>query len=151
MKKNYFRRNKTNIVLLIFYIVLCFVLMYLDILDLSPKNREFHLNMITTNSIFLGFLFTGLGIMVGFTDKKSVKSLDTAGYMDNYYNSIYMGLVLLVISTIVSSVAIATGIEFISKHIIFIQQISFIGGILFFIKSIFGLMRLIKHIRKENS
>lgn len=150
MRKNLIRRNKYNIVVIFIYVAICIILNYFGVFDLSLKTSQFHLNMLTVNSIFLGFLFTSLGIMVGFSDKKSVKSLNTAGYMDNYYNSIYFGLVLLVISTIISTVGVAIGHEHITETLSFIQQVSFIGGVLFFIKSIFGLMKLIRYIRKEN-
>lgn len=88
--------------------------------------------------------------MVGFADKKSVKSLNTAGYMDNYYNSIYLGLFFLIISIIVTIIGIVIGKEYVVPLLIYIQQITFVGGILFFIKSIFGLMKLIKYIRNDD-
>lgn len=133
------------------YLLVCVGLNYFGAFDLSLKNAQFHLNLLTVNSIFLGFLFTSLGMMVGFTDKKSVKSLNAAGYMDNYYNSIYLGLMFLIVSTIISTIGVAIGHEYVIPLLIFIQQLSFVGGVLFFIKSIIGLMRLIKYIREENT
>lgn len=150
MKKKLLRRNKFNLTLILFFLAVSFLLNYCGAIDLSEKNNQFHLNMLTVNSIFLGFLFTGLGIMVGFTDKKSVKSLESAGYMDNYFNSIYIGLLFLITSTIISAIGAAISIEFIGPKINLLQQVSFVGGVLFFIKSIIGLMRLIKYIREES-
>lgn len=150
MKKNLYRRNKYNILTIIVYLFACFFLSYFNVFDASPKNEQYHLNLLTVNSVFLGFLFTGLGMMVGFADKKSVKSLNTAGYMDNYYNSIYLGLFFLIISTIVTIIGIVIGKEYVVPLLIYIQQITFVGGILFFIKSIFGLMKLIKYIRNDD-
>lgn len=150
MKRNLFRRNKFNIIILIIYIVICILLYYFDFFNSSNKNSEFHLNLLTINSVFLGFLFTGLGIMVGFTDKKTIKQLNTAGYMDNYYNSIYFGLVLFIISIILSALGVVIETKYITKLFLTIEQISFVGGILYFFKSIFGLMKLISFIRKEN-
>lgn len=149
MKKNLFRRNKYNIAIVVVFIIACIVLDFLGVINLSQKSEQFHLNLLTVNSIFLGFLFTSLGMMVGFIDKKSIKSLNTAGYMDNYYNSIYFGLIFLIISTVISTIGVSFGSKYVNLALSFIQQVSFIGGILFFIKSIIGLMRLIKYIRND--
>jgi hypothetical protein len=149
MERNLFRRNKSNILFLIIYLLACILLYNIDFFNTSNKDSEFHLNLLTINSVFLGFLFTGLGIMVGFTDKKIIKQLNTAGYMDNYYNSIYFGLLLFIISSILSALGVAIEEKYITALFLLIQQISFVGGILFFIKSIFGLMKLISFIRKE--
>lgn len=148
-RKKHFRRNKYNILISVFFFGLCYFLYYQGYLDMSEKDAGFHQSLLTVNTIFLGFLFTALGIMVGFADKKLIKALDVAGYMDNYYNSIYFGMFYHGVSTVISTVAVVLGSEYLHYSFIFIQQVTLLGGVLFFIKSIFGILKIISEIRKD--
>ncbi|MEC1723937.1 hypothetical protein P9E34_04145 [Schinkia azotoformans] len=149
MKKNHLRRNKYNIIISVIFFLICWFLYYKGYINTEEKNVEFHQNLLTVNTIFLGFLFTALGIMVGFADKKLIKALDVAGYMDNYYNSIYFGMFYHGISTVISTVAVVLGNVVLINELILIQQITLLGGVLFFIKSILGILKIIREIRKE--
>ncbi|MES1045305.1 hypothetical protein HYI36_18495 [Bacillus sp. Gen3] len=149
MKKNHIRRNKYNIIISIIFIIICYFLYSKGYLNGNEKVDGFHQNLLTVNTIFLGFLFTALGMMVGFTDKGLIKSLDNAGYMDNYYNSIYFGLFFHGLSTVISTIAVVLGANVLNSLLIVIQQASLLGGVLFFIKSIVGILRIIGEIRKD--
>lgn len=149
MSKNIYRRNKYNIFISILFLIVCYMTYNQGLITGNIKSDSFHLSLLTVNTIFLGFLFTALGIMVGFADKKLIKSLEIAGYMDNYYNSIYFGLLYHGISTVISTIATVIGAENIHPLIIIVQQITLLGGVLFFIKSILGILRIISLIRKN--
>lgn len=149
MKKNYFRRNKYNFIISVVFLLICFYLYYLGYLKGEARDIDFHQNLLTVNTIFLGFLFTALGIMVGFADKKLIKALDIAGYMDNYYNSIYFGMFFHGVSTVISTIAVVLGSDIILNEFIIIQQVTLLGGVLFFIKSILGILKIISEIRKD--
>jgi hypothetical protein len=104
----------------------------------------YHYNLLTINAIFAGFLFTGLGIMVSVADKPSIKRLNEHGYLDKYYNSIYISVIFHLLS-IVASVAIILKVE---KNLIYLaEKLSLIMGIVFFIVSVCYLMRIIKKVR----
>ncbi|MCM3395943.1 hypothetical protein [Cytobacillus oceanisediminis] len=149
MKKNYLRRNKWNILLFIFYGLLLLWLYRENHFSITEADKSYHLNLLTINSIFVGFLFTSLGIMAGFADKKIIASLDKAGYMDNYYNSIYTGLFFHVISTVLSALGVT--IEFFTnnEYVLIAQQVTLIGGILFFVKAVWNIFKIIGKIRRS--
>ncbi|REJ18657.1 MAG: hypothetical protein C6W57_03350 [Caldibacillus debilis] len=149
VKKNYLRRNKYNIIITAVYILLSITLYRIGILNVNTVSTNFHQDLLTVNSIFIGFLFTGLGLMVGFSDKRVIQDLDEAGYMDNYYNSIYFGLFFHMISTILSTLGVVFGGEILPPTLILVEKVSLLGGIIFFIKSIVGVLRIIKYIRNE--
>jgi hypothetical protein len=149
MKKNHIRRNKYNLIISIIFFLICYFLYHQGVLTGERRDSGFHQNLLTVNTIFLGFLFTALGIMVGFADKSLIKSLDVAGYMDNYYNSIYFGMFYHGISTVISTVAVVLGSKLIHSSLIIIQQVSLLGGVLFFIKSILGILIIISEIRRD--
>ncbi|KAB2334274.1 hypothetical protein [Bacillus mesophilum] len=149
MKKNHLRRNKFNILISLAFLLICYFLFKQGYLSGGEKDPGFHQNLLTVNTIFLGFLFTALGIMVGFADKKLIKALDQAGYMDNYYNSIYFGLFFHGVSTVISTIAVVISHNIIQNEFVVIQQITLLGGVLFFIKSIIGILKIIGEIRND--
>lgn len=60
--KNLYRRNKYNILTIIVYLFACFFLSYFNVFDASPKNDEqYHLNLLTVNSVFFRFSFYRTG------------------------------------------------------------------------------------------
>lgn len=147
-KKNYYRRNKSNIFLLFVLAVIAYLSFYFDIFETLSVKANFHINILTINSVFAGFLFTSLGIMISILDKERISKLDKAGYMDNYFNAIYIGLFFHIISIIMSLVLIiAPGVDvynLLSK----IEQVSLFMGVSFFIKSIINVIQIINMVRQ---
>lgn len=149
LRKNHFRRNKWNITLVVLFLVLCYLLYYYGYINIANIDRGYHINLLTINSIFIGFLFTGLGIMAGIADKDRIAKLDRAGYMDNYYNSIYIGIIFLMVSISISTLGfLSDKVNHISL-IIYIQQFSLVGGIIFFVKAIWNIFKIIGKIRQS--
>lgn len=149
MKKKYFRRNKWNILLLILYFTVLYYLYTKSYFNIEQIDKSYHINLLTINSIFAGFLFTSLGIMAGFADKKIIAKLDKAGYMDNYYNSIYLGLIFLVISTVISVLGVTIQPISTMEILMVIQQSSLLGGVMFFIKAVWNIFKIIGKIRRS--
>ncbi|WP_342515654.1 hypothetical protein [Sutcliffiella sp. FSL R7-0096] len=147
--KKHLRRNKYNIAISILFFIVCYYLYQQGYMNVVNKDSTFHQSLLTVNTIFLGFLFTALGIMVGFASKSLIKALDVAGYMDNYYNSIYFGMFFHGVSTVISTIAVVLGHELIKDEVIILQQITLLGGVLFFIKSILGILKIISEIRND--
>lgn len=148
VRKKYFRRNKYNIILLIFLILVTVAAYYFNFIEATTVDRNFHLSILTINSIFAGFLFTNLGIMVSMSDRERISKLDKAGYMDNYYNSIFIGLFFHVVSICISLIIII--LPGFGENLFLIQagQICLIYGIAFFIKSLLNVLRIINKVRE---
>lgn len=144
MQMRYFRRNKWNMVLLVISILVTALVFKYNIISSNQESESFHFNLLTINSIFAGFLFTGLGIMVSIADKPRIKNLDLGGYMDNYYNAIYIALIFHITSTLLALTALM--LVKIPILIVF-EQISIIFGVIFFIKSVIDIVKVIEKVR----
>lgn len=146
--KKYYRRNKSNILLLLFLIVLAYFSFHFDVYQTIIVNTDFHVKILTINSIFAGFLFTSLGIMISILDQKRITRLDKAGYMDNYFNGIYIGLFFHVLSIIISlMLIIIPGID-ISYYLVKTEQASLFIGVSFFVKSVINILKIIAMVRQ---
>lgn len=149
MKKNYFRRNRSNVLMVIAIILLSFIALQQKLIKIENTTLDFHLTVLTINAIFAGFLFTSLGIMVSFLDRERVKRLDRAGYMDNYYNSIYIGLLFHVVSIFCALlVLIIPNLDQLSL-LLQLEQLFLFAGVIFFVKSVINIGRIINKVRNS--
>lgn len=149
MKKNHFKRNLSNILIFLIFIVIVYLSLIYGWINTKGFNSQNHINILTVNSIFAGFLFTSLGIIAGFMDKTRIANLDKNGYMDKYYNSIYTGLMFHIISAVMSAYAFVQPSVNDYKLYLLIEQISLLGGIIFFISSTIHVKRIINKIRNN--
>lgn len=148
--KHFFKRNKLNVFLLITLAVAMYFLLKTEVIDNSTIIK---VDYISTNSIFAGFLFTSLGIIVSILDKSIIVYLDEHGYLDSYINGIVIGLVFHLCSALIElsvnnfNLSLTESNELLSKKIIFSLLLF---GIIFFTKSMFNILKLISIIRKQN-
>lgn len=61
-----------------------------------------HFNLITANSVLIGFLFTSLSIMLSFLNEKVVQLFEKAGALKIVYKSISIGIEYSIYSIIIS-------------------------------------------------
>lgn len=146
--KKLFIRNKSIfwIFSLWFVVSLTFLLTGFLNVDFS---RETHINILTINSIIAGFLFTSLGIMVGFMHNNKIENLDKNGYMDKYYNSIYVGLGFHVISITLAMLGVVSSASLNINFLLILEQVTLLGGVFFFINSIYSIQRIINRLRNN--
>lgn len=57
-----------------------------------------HFNLITINTVFAGFLFTALAMIVGLSTQKIIIRIERANFMEVIYRNIIMGIYFSVIS-----------------------------------------------------
>ncbi|MGG4180781.1 hypothetical protein ABEW03_15980 [Virgibacillus pantothenticus] len=146
----FIRRNKLNVALLLSCLITFTIVINKQLL---AQNEIYNSNFVSVNSIFAGFLFTSLGIIVGILDKEIIVFLDKHGYLDSYINGIIIGLIMHILSAVLE--LLFSNIEFtVSRDTdIFIKEIVFslfLTGLVFFIKSTFNVLKLIRLIRKYN-
>ncbi len=84
--------------------------------------------------------------MISVSDKPRIARLNENGYLDKYYNAIYLSMLFHFIS-IIASVLLLLMVS--NNNLILIERISLIFGIVFFIKSIFNLIKLIKKVKES--
>lgn len=149
MRKNHLRRNISNILVFLFFVILVYISLKYDLIDTRGFHRQNHVNILTVNSIFAGFLFTSLGIISGFMDKERISNLDKNGYMDRYYNSIYLGLLFHIISAVLAAYGFVQPNINNYKIYLLIEQVSLLGGIVFFISSVINVKKIIDRVRNN--
>lgn len=149
MGKNHFRRNISNFFIFLAFILLVFLSLKYGWINTSNFNNQHHINILTVNSIFAGFLFTSLGIIAGFMDKDRIANLDKNGYMDKYYNSIYIGLIFHIASAVLSAYAFVQPSMNNYNIYLLIEQICLLGGITFFISSVINVKKIIDKVRNN--
>ena len=149
MKKNHLRRNISNLFVFFFFVLIAYASIKYNFLSNDMFVRSDHLDVLTINSIFAGFLFTSLGIMVSFSDKKFIANKDKNGYMDKYYNSIYIGLVFLIISILLAVLGFVRPDAAAIYWYITLEQLTLIGGIVYFVISCWNILKIIQGIRNN--
>ncbi|RHW29444.1 hypothetical protein [Oceanobacillus profundus] len=149
MIRRFVRRNSRNLFLLIILVVLITLALYNDMINEGTMKNIKHIDILTINSIFIGFLFTTLGVIVGFLGNTKIANSDRAGYMDEYYNTIYFGLVFFIVSAVSGLAAIFLDNMYDNQYVLIIEQVAIIMGVAFFIKAIFNLASIIKKVRKN--
>ena len=149
MKKDHLKRNKSNIFIFVIFLMIVYLSLKFNLINTKEIDGSNHINILTVNSIFAGFLFTSLGILAGFMDKEKISNLDKNGYMDKYYNSIYLGLIFHITSAILAAIAFVQPV--INKYSLYllIEQICLLGGITFFISSVVYVKKIIDKVRNN--
>lgn len=154
--KNY--RTRTIIKYSVFYLVPIIFLCYLyftnkiDLTKLIGNDiLQYQFNIITINSIFAGFLFTGLSIIIGVSDKRGIKFLFEANRMGKIYGNIYLGIVVNLISMLFCILIIGQIALFDAPVLIFAELTLIIIGVLSLLVSIHHIRKLTKYINKDNS
>lgn len=149
MIRRYIRRNLPNLILLLLLIILSIAGVLQSLINTNKLDNIGHIDILTINSIFIGFLFTTLGILVGFLGNRKIANSDKAGYMDEYYNTVYFGLFFFVTSAACSLLAIFINNLDDNPIILIIEQLTIMFGVAFFIKAIINLANIIKKIRND--
>lgn len=103
-----FKNKKAVLFLLLtvlFYLMLSKHIISLDAFTGNESNSV-HFNLITVNSVFAGFLFSSLTLLVGLSSTKTVIVLERSNYMESIYKNIISGLITSLVSIIASLICI---------------------------------------------
>ena len=109
-----------------------------------------HFSIISVSSLFGGFLFTGLGIIISGLGTERIRRLDRFGYMNKFYTTIYLAITFNIV-TIISAVFLISlkMSDVIVDALVIIEQIFLYLSIIFFVKCMLDLKKIVKMIRDE--
>lgn len=148
-----FKRNMVSIIMSLVLIIL-FVIFYLFkkpcLVSSGKVDKDSLYNLLTVNTIFAGFLYTMLGNMVEFSSRTEIQEIDMAGYVDSYFSPIYFGLFYFLAAIFIELVIIFFGITLKINLLIYLQQVSTLLGLFYFVVSAFKMRRMINKVRKIN-
>ncbi len=107
--KKIFRRNKPLIFLVIVLILSDCILYTLwknthVFTGMVKVNKDMGKSLITVDTVLIGFSYTALNTMLSFSNNSSFNVVDRDGYIDKYYNGVYISIALLFFSVMVGFV-----------------------------------------------
>lgn len=110
-------------------------------------NSSEHFSILSIASLFGGFIFTGLGIILSSLSSERLARLNRYGYMDRYYHEIYLALFCNII-TIISAIILISSTKQLYCIAIF-EQLMLYLSIMLFIKCMLSLRKVVEKMRKE--
>lgn len=148
----YIKKNKLLILCILIILPGFLLLIYnkrLDIGILIGDDKSIHLSLLTVNSIIGGFMFSGLSLIVGASGSKVVEDMERAKYMDEVYNSIFVGLTSNILSILLSLMIVLSAYPKYTFHLVAFEVSFLICSICCFIISSIKLWMIISRIRKS--
>lgn len=157
-KKEKNKRRSFIIILIIFSCIFLFI-SFKNFIDISilynSVDNSIHFDLITVNSIFSGFLFSSLSLIVGLNGTKSINKFEKAGFMENIYFNIIFGITTSILSIAFSlfmlfGYKLIDKIYFLYKFLIPTCELLFLLlTIIIFIKAVFDVTFIIKSVRRN--
>lgn len=143
----FYKKNKSNIIPIVIIIIFIILVFLKKITFADGFSESQQMIFITVNSVIMGFLFSGLSFLVSNSDRPRIVRLEKNGYMDAYYNGIYIAMIFNIVSIGISVLFMTTLIK--SKLLIYVEQIALYGSLIFFIKSLIVLIFFSRKVREE--
>lgn len=121
MKKILKYKNYIYPIVILVIMLLAVKLQLINLDSLTGTGSEsIHFNLITTNAVFAGFLFTSITFFVGVNTTKTIEILERIDYMENVYSNLNFGFISSLVSITFSLISIfimpsITGINFVKN------------------------------------
>lgn len=149
-----FIRNKPLFYLTVVLIILDIVIYYIWIKTNIFKNtvtvnQTLGRSLITIDTVLIGFSYTALNTMLSFSNSNDFNIIDRDGYIDKYYNGVYISIALFFIAMIFG---VITGYSNLGekRHWIFmIQFLINLDAIFFFGLTLIRFRSLINWVRRR--
>lgn len=152
--KKIFRRNKPLVFVSLTSIIIdC--LIYLIwvrtsfLSNLVKVNTTMSKNLMTIDTVLIGFSYTALNTMLSFSNNINFNQIDKDGYIDKYYNGVYITITLLLLSLLIGFV---TGYSVLGDkyHCLYmIQLLLNLDFLIFFGYTIIKFRALINWVRRR--
>lgn len=142
--------------ILVLYIVSIFIMAALfkyEIIQVSSligdNINEYQFDVITINSIFAGFLFTGLSIILGMSNTKSVQALIKANRIQKIYISLFVGICVNLLSIIFCIMIILSFSLIDTTFLIQAEIVMIVIGVEALVVSLVYLVNIIRSVNKN--
>lgn len=141
-------KNKVNVSLITLIIIFIILSIMFEFIPKLPDKNDVHFNLLTISTVFSGFLFTSLGILIGFIDKANMPDLESAGFVGQYFNGILLGIALFLTSVGISLLLIIFKDIPYQLELYNAEVFILLGGILFFIKAVIDVFSILRKVRE---
>lgn len=161
MKSYHFLRKCVVVEFAIIFIAIINLFTNIIIMPVDSDMIDFQFNILTVSTVFVGFSFTALGMLLGFASDKLVESLKNTDYMFKNSSKLVLSIIFFSISIIISLSYIIGAEKFITNilskipqivkdllnNLMFINCIGFLlAGFIQYLSELKELYRLISHI-----
>lgn len=121
----------------------------INIATIIDLDNEFQYNLISVSATIGGFSFTGISVLIAVIDKERVKRLWDNNYLDNLYRTSFIGIISNVFTIIFSFIILFCNPDGkVLDTFVYIEIISLILGVVFFIWCVLRLMSLVKKLKE---
>lgn len=149
-----FIRNKPlfflAVILIALDIVICYIWVKTDIFrNTVTISQALGKSLITIDTVLIGFSYTALNTMLSFSNSDDFIIIDRDGYIDKYYNGVYISIALFFLAMVFGAV---TGYSNLGKkyHWIFMAQFLInLDAFSFFGLTLVRFRSLINWVRKR--
>lgn len=148
------RKNLIHIIIFLFVNAALSLGVYnfADFNKIMSMGNDFHFNMISAASIIGGFLFTGLGVLLGAIDNERVRRIWDHHYLDNFYRISIFGIAFDVITIFLAIIILCFDIPTnIIKYMLSAELSLIVSGLLSFTLGIKDLAFIIKQLKSGQS
>ena len=129
-------------------------------IPLAKDMVDIQISYITINTVFIGFAFTSLGLLLGLSSEKLIKKIQNTDIIINKVKRLLCSIFFLVLSVVGSlyfvlgfNITLVSNLEYqtIIENYIYIFVVGYmIIGIVFFVYSVYELYDLIKRVYRYN-
>ncbi|KAB1959034.1 hypothetical protein [Lactobacillus johnsonii] len=153
MKKIY-RRNKAlfilSVILIFLNVGIVFIWIKTDLFKgIIEVNQTLGRSLITIDTVLIGFSYTALNTMLSFSNNDEFNNVDKDGYIDKYYNGVYISITWFFIALLLG---VITGYSNLGEknHWIFMAQFLVnLDAFSFFGLTLIRFRNLINWVRKN--
>lgn len=107
--------------------------------------KDNHFNLITVNSVLIGFLFTTFSILLGFLDEKIIQIFEEAGALKKVYSNLILGIKYSLVSIVISMLNMTLFEKYISNKVLI--NIIYSLELMFLISALLILFLVIKYLK----
>lgn len=151
MKKIY-RRNKAlfflSVILILLNVNIVFIWIKTDLFKgIIQVNQTLGRSLITIDTVLIGFSYTALNTMLSFSNNDEFNNVDKDGYIDKYYNGVYISIgwffiaLLLGVITGYSNLGEKNHWLFMAQFLVNLDAFSFFGLTLIRFRSLINWVR----------
>lgn len=149
-----FIRNKPLFYLTVVLIILDIVIYYIWIKTNIFKNtvtvnQTLGRSLITIDTVLIGFSYTALNTMLSFSNSNDFNIIDRDGYIDKYYNGVYISIALFFIAMIFGVITGYSNLGEKCHWIFMIQFLINLDAIFFFGLTLIRFRSLINWVRRR--
>ena len=159
-------RHKNKIVVVVIYTILLLIIAGTNIrynFIIVPSPQEMisrQINYITISTVFVGFSFTALGLLLGMSSEKLIEKVKNTDIIIDKAKRIIGSIIEFILSVAISLVFVLgldvsliknTSVLYIVDNYLYILSIGYlVGGIIYFVYVVYELYDLVKRVYAFN-